>query len=219
MTNHPAKFSDELMPLFQELIDSHLSPRPRVLDPFAGTGRIHELQRCSTIGIEIEPEWAAMSCKTIEGDARRLPRQWTEHFDMVITSPTYGNRMADHHEAKDSSKRITYRHVLGRPLSPGSSGSMQWGDEYRELHIVAWAEVWRVLKPDGLFVLNIRDHIRKGELVPVTDWHVKTIVNLGFTHVTSHYVPTPGMRFGANSTLRVDGETVAVFQKPRILNE
>ena len=50
-------------------------------------------------------------------------------FDMVVTSPTYGNRMADHHNAKDGRRRITYTHNLGRTLTPGNSGAMQWGED------------------------------------------------------------------------------------------
>jgi hypothetical protein len=61
-------------------------------------------------------------------------------FDAICTSPTCGNRMADHHEARDISPRHTYRHVLGRPRTPGNSGALQWGDgiageEYRALHV------------------------------------------------------------------------------------
>ena len=48
---------------------------------------------------------------------------------------------------------------------------MQWGDAYRSFHVKAWREAWRVLRPGGRFVLNIKDHIRNGERMPVTDWH------------------------------------------------
>lgn len=82
-------------------------------------------------------EWAARwldgARRNIVGDALRLPfRDAT--FDVVATSPTYGNRMADHHEARDDSDRGTYRHRLSRPLHPSNSGAMQWGEEYRSIH-------------------------------------------------------------------------------------
>ena len=78
-------------------------------------------------------------------------------FDAICTSPTYGNRMADHHEARDGSPRDTYRHVLGRPLTPGNSGALHWGDgiageEYRLRtcggldRMPPRAEAWRDLR-------------------------------------------------------------------------
>ena len=84
---------------------------------------------------------------TIVGNALALPMEWTNCFDMVITSPTYGNRMADHHNARDGSKRLTYTHQLGRPLSETNSGRMHWGQDYKDFHVRAWSEVDRVLKP------------------------------------------------------------------------
>jgi hypothetical protein len=54
--------------------------------------------------------------------------------------------------------------VLGRPLTPGNSGALQWGEEYRALHVAVWTECRRVLKPGGIFVLNVKDHIRGGVL-------------------------------------------------------
>jgi len=125
----------------------------------------------------------------------------------------YGNRMADHHEAKDSSRRNTYRHALGRPLSEGNTGTLQWGEEYRESHRAIWTECRRVLKPDGLLVINIKDHIRKGEVIAVTDWHVETILSLGFTLVEHRRVEVRGNRQGENGEARVPYESIITFKK------
>lgn len=170
---HPAKYSDPIL----EKLKLFVLPEHRVLDPFAGVGRVHELD-ADTWGVEIEPEWAAAHPKTIVGNALMLPFK-DKSFDAVVTSCTYGNRMADHHEAKDPckhclfgkvytnngvrdvvelckkcegtglSRRNTYRHALGRPLHEDNSGQMQWGDEYRDFHIAAWKEVKRVLDNEG----------------------------------------------------------------------
>jgi hypothetical protein len=43
--------------------------------------------------------------------------------------------MADHFTAKDNSKRITYRHYLGRPLNKENTWMMQWGNAYKDKHI------------------------------------------------------------------------------------
>ena len=79
-----------------------------------------------------------------------------------MTSPTYGDRLADHHDARDGSVRHSYKHDLGRDLHPDNSGAMQWGPAYRDFHTAAWVEVRRVLRPGGRFVLNVKDHVRGG---------------------------------------------------------
>lgn len=208
--NHPAKFGDDILLEIGGLLLLH-GFEGKILDPFAGTGRIHELPY-DTIGVEIEPEWAEMQPNTIVGDATRLPFA-ANTFDAVITSPCYGNRMADNHNAKDDSKRITYKHVLGRDLSPDSAGQLQWGRAYRELHQFAWTDTRRVLKPTGLFILNISNHIRKYTEVDVTKWHLEQIVQMNFSLVDTMKVETPRMGFGANRERRVEYESILVFRK------
>jgi SAM-dependent methyltransferase len=213
--SHPAKFSGVICDVLTEL----LAPGSLVLDPFAGTGRIHEIgRRCGaqTLGVEIEPEWTTpMATGTIVGDATALPFG-DATFDVIATSPTYGNRLADHHEARDGSVRHSYRHDLGRPLHPHNSGSLQWGAAYRQFHIVAWAEVLRVLRPGGRFLLNISDHVRAGKVQPVTDWHLDTLTAFGLVLMDRVEIPTPRLRYGASHTARVEFETVAVLVKPEV---
>lgn len=96
---HPAKFSPEIL----EVLDRWIEPGWRVLDPFAGTGLIHTLDQAETWGAEIEPEWATMHPRTIVGDALKLPFA-DASFDAIATSPTYGNRMADSHNAQERCK-------------------------------------------------------------------------------------------------------------------
>ena len=105
---HPAKFTDTLLPAIAKLLRPHVRPGYRVLDPFAGVGKIFLLNQwypgMQIEGIEIEPEWAAQHPRTTLGNALALP--WADsHFDAIVTSPTYGNRMADSHTARDSSRR------------------------------------------------------------------------------------------------------------------
>lgn len=206
---HPAKFSEPILNVLDGVI-----PEGLVLDPFAGTGRVHTLARPGRriVGVEIEPEWAVMRPGTIVGDALRLPFG-DGTVDCVATSPTYANRMADHHDAKDGSKRLTYRHTLGRPLHPNNSGQLQWGKKYRVFHRAAWAEADRVLGPASVFVLNISDHIRRGKVVPVAEWHRATICGMGWTVCREIPVETDRMGFGANADVRVDHEMVYVFKR------
>lgn len=206
---HPAKFSDALLPVIRKMLGP--SPTTRVLDPFAGSGRVHELG-ADSVGIEIEPEWAALHPCTQIGDALDLPFG-PEEFDAIVTSPTYGNRMADHHDAKDDSRRNTYKHALGRDLHPHNSGQLQWGPAYREFHAAAWEEAIRVLRPGGDFILNVSDHIRRKTIEPVTDWHVGWLTRYGLSFLFEQRVETPRNRQGENGAARVPYESVILFAK------
>ena len=66
--------------------------------------------------------------------------------------------------------------------------------------------------PGGRFVLNCKDHIRDGELIGVTAWHVATLGGLGFTLVEDVTVVCPGMRWGANRGARVEHEHVILLR-------
>lgn len=211
--DHPAPFSDPILDRMAERV----AGAGTVLDPFAGTGRVHELRERAgiehTIGIEIEPEWAAKHPDTIEGNALDLPLE-DESVDAIATSPTYGNRMADHHDATDDSVRLTYKHTLGRDLHEDNSGQLQWGDEYRTFHRLAWAEAVRVLRPGGRFVLNIKDHVRGGEQQDVAAWQVDTLAReFGLRIIGMDVVSTRGLMAGENADKRTVAEWIITFEK------
>ena len=241
LVKHPAKYSKAILHLIQREVQKIVNNGDLgewyIIDPFGGVGGIFDLHAMEfdyepgelTLKItcvEIEEEWAQVAA--IHPRYRPTHDQvicvdffdFSNHpsvretYDMVIVSPTYGNRMADHHDAKDDSKRNTYKHTLGRDPSEGSSAVMQWGEEYRQFHANAWAEVMNLLRPGGYFLLNVKDHIRKGEKMPVVAWHKAMVQALGFTLLYTHQVATPGHREGENHELRVDGESVFIFQKP-----
>ena len=253
---HPAKFSNGFIQIFREMLNVHLQlpwtyDTPLVLDPFAGVGTIHELRpEFATFGVEIEPEWAAMSEFTYNGDSTSLPEYWTNMFQAVVTSVTYGNRMADHHElgkcttcdgkgynnaplssqltgtqvdhqcnkclgtGKESSKRNTYKHVIGHDLNPRNTGMYQFTQQkYKNLHETAYVECWRVLEPGGIFILNCSDHIRQGKVMPVSAWHRSVLQAQGFKHIKTQDVNTQRLGFGANGSQRVDSEQIMIFRK------
>lgn len=207
--SHPARYSVGLLPIFAAAVPA--KRYPRVLDPFAGTGRIHELDN-ETVGVELEPEWARLHPDTIVGTALDLDFADGE-FDAIVTSPTYGNRFADHHDAKDGSLRRSYTHDLGRKLTDGNSGAMQWGRRYREFHTQAWEEAWRVLRPGGRFVLNVKDHDRQFTRQLVAAWHVTELLRLGFALAWFDQLDAGGLRLGDNSEDRYP-EQIIVLDKP-----
>lgn len=223
--HHPAKFSDALIPVVARYVDG----AETILDPFAGTGRVGMLRQHLTTqprmiyGNEIEQAWADEAAKVcdfvVQGDARELS-EWAPDVDAIVTSPTYGNRMADACDWAVGRKDCTYTGELRKTvgdrwanLAPGNSGAMQWGDEYRTLHREAWAEAWKCLCPGGRLVLNIADHIRDGVAQGVPEWHVSCLLGVGFRLLDWVEVSTPRYGFGANADKRCP-ELVICLQKP-----
>ena len=220
MTNkiikHPATYTNSFIPKFAEL----LIGCENVLDIFGGVGKLALIKEQGFTGKvicnELEREWTETSQYNVDewhiGDAENMNWALNNSFDAICTSPTYGNRMADHHNAKDESKRVTYKHFLGRDLNEANTGRMQWGNKYREKHFQIYKECVRVLKNEGLMIVNVSDHIRKGQIINVVEWHKETLINLGMKFTKEIKIQTPRMGFGQNAKIRVENESILVFK-------
>lgn len=121
-------------------------------------------------------------------------------------------------EGRDRSRRHTYTIGLGRPLSDGNAGAMQWGDAYRDLHEAAVAEWVRVLRrptirrrrTSALALVNMSNHVRQGAEQFVVEWWVATLARHGFIVEGIEPIQTRRMRHGQNYERRVDGERLIV---------
>jgi len=217
---HPAKFSPSILDVIRDILSVRGIPEDaRILDPFAGVGRCHDLGWPGTVGVELEMPWCRVQeGPVVRGDSSRLPFR-TQTFDAAVTSPTYGNRFADKHRALDGSVRRSYTHDLrasegeGYVLHPSNTGGMKWGRDYWRVHGAVYDEVWRVLVDGGLFVVNVSDFIARKKVVRVVDWHRRALMARGFEVVGEVHVDTPRLRHGANRDARVDGEVVIVAEK------
>ena len=217
MTRHPARYSAPILPILARMV----ADCAHIHDPFAGTGGIFALAQHGYTGritaSELEPEWAACHPEIQLADALALP--WPDNsFDAIVTSPTYGNRMADYFTPGEGwtdaqTMRNTYTHALGRKLHPRNSGQMQWGPGYCAFHLAAWAECRRVIRSGGLLVLNISDHIRGGVVQHVTDWHIDALTRLDFVLGERVSVTTRRQRRGQNGDVRVGCEWVLKLEK------
>lgn len=255
LVDHPAKFSDPILDAIEAELSAHLGSDAVLLDPFAGIGRVHELADrigCDSLGVELEPEWAATHERTICGDSTALAAligPYAGQIDAIVTSPAYGNRMADQYlgsanekcracqgtgsahpfdslavvspelcdtcggTGKARSKRMGYAVSLGRKCTPGSGAALPWGDKYRDLHSRVWAECARVLRPGGLWLVNVSSFLKTvdGErrYQPVMEWHLSRIATSA-TIVSVMAVQTRRMKYGENGESRVPVEHIIV---------
>jgi len=169
--DHPAKWSRRVLDVLTELVEAEaerLDQRVRVLDPFAGVGRqrladaLGSAAVISVTGVELQPEWSGtmvsrldpIDTDTVQGDATDLPADWSGRFEVVATSPCYGNRMADHHDAADQCKHCAGRGSFPAPMVAGGTPP---------------PEPCRVCKGSGLSWRNTYAHALRrqgGDLVP-----------------------------------------------------
>lgn len=154
---------------------------------------------------------AADLCKACGGAGTLGPAVYADVGDYGRTCPTC--------KGEGLSRRNTYRHALGWPLTDGNAGQMQWGDRYRLFHKAAIREQLRVVASRGLVVVNIANHLRTltkgGPKVEqrVTEWTLSEWLAVGCTLVEVRNVQTRKQRQGANRH-RTDGERILVLRAP-----
>ena len=85
----------------------------------------------------------------------------------------------------EATKRNLQAHA-GRDLHPKTRGNAMGRSTALTQRI--WAECYRVLRPGGKLILNISDHIRGGEIMPVSEWH-KVPESLGLS--VTYRMPVP----------------------------
>lgn len=224
--DHPAPFSDSIVFKLHRLTKTWDGP---ILDPYAGIGRIANLARDDTFGIEIEPEFDAASLlpeeRRICGDSRflgqyiadgRLPRP-----NALVFSPDYGNRMADQYLGTPAERdlrertgtkprRRSYAISLNRRVSEGSGAAHQWGPDYRRCHEAVMESVSLELPVGAKIACNISDHFRGNERQPVTAWWVGMLGRCGWRITEMVPVKTPRFQDGQNRELRVENEWVLI---------
>ncbi len=208
---HPAQFNKKILKEIADLASGHYP----ILDPFAGTGKIFNIRQIlgedtPILAYDIDLGWPGTHAEVKQANALALPLA-DGSIGCIATSPVYGNRMSDCHEAKDDSRRFTYTHTLGRTLHEDNAGQLQWGPQYRAFHIKFLLESCRVLVPGGIFVLNIKNHIRAKRIQDVAGWWMATMQALGFVIEEERKVLSRGMRYGENGTERIGHEKVIKF--------
>lgn len=211
-TPHPAKYSDSLLPVIAKYCYGD------IIDVMGGTGKAGLLKQYNpqiksvTIN-ELEREWAEQAVgngadKAIVGDAKEVKGTW----DCIVTSPPYGNRMADNFKAgKPDSMRRRYAGDLGRTPSEGSTCCLHFGRGYEELMkeiVVAFT----INIEHKRIVWNTSNFIRQFKEVDVLSFYKELFIDLGYILVAHEQVETKRQKgVGANTHLRVKYEDITVW--------
>lgn len=213
-TPHPAKYSLPLLPSLAQYAYGD------ILDIMGGTGRAGLLKKYNsnikTVTInELEREWSEQAYengvdKVITGNAKDLGGI----YDCIVTSPPYGNRMADNFKpSKPDSMRRRYVGDLGRNVSKGSVCCLHFGRGYEEEITVIFDAVIKNVCFKR-FILNVSNFIRRYQEVDVIGWYKAYFNSRGFLLVNEQKIITRRQKgVGANTSLRVLTESVLVFDK------
>lgn len=239
----PAKFSAPIL----EQIALELRARlimGTVLDPYGGIGGIHALRDAvpglDTVAVEIEPEFAACHPDTLCGDSRLLGEVLGDRagtITAVVTSPDYGNRLADQYlgsenekcrrcdgfgtntdgdrcsncagSGKAPSRRMGYAIALGRKCDPRSGARYQFGKKYRDLHLGILGAVVDTVPPGTLLIYNVSSSIAEKGYRPVMEWWVTEIARRADIKALVP-IETDRLKFGANYDARVPAEHLII---------
>ncbi len=219
---HPAKFTGEqLFHIYDHLPDSTDSSTCSVFDPFAGVGTVSALnehdRRVKVTGMEIEPEWADQSPIVETGDSLTYMALTRKRYDAVVTSPAYGNRMADSYDGRDGSKRNTYRISLGRKLDDQNGARLHFTsmkmDGYKDFHREAIDGMVRVTRKGGRVIVVVKNFIANGKVMDVVGWWRDELRDAGLTEIAWIPIEAGGLGYGANRDERVKYEYVLVWEK------
>ena len=141
---HPAKMN---LNLLHWIIDTYTEPGDTVLDPMAGTGSTAVLAAIAgRDGVAVEYETAFFDMAEanmnkahrqgtfkpkgrmtlIHGDARELSKLLMA-ADVIVTSPPYGNRLADAAVSDGDPQRVSYRQAVDTIVTSPPYGKSQTG--------------------------------------------------------------------------------------------
>jgi hypothetical protein len=209
---HPCPYTDEILAAIAPILRAWRLP---VHDPFAGEGRrlghLCDWFGLDFTGTELEPEFI-VDRRVRVGDSTRADTYPAGDY-CITTSPGYPNGMADHFNARDGSRRHTYRQALGHPLHENNMGRYTVRRGRR-----AEANYWRIADQSvdhwpARAIVNVSDFLSSGNVYPLVDRWVALLASHGYRVIDMVQVATPRQRDGANGQLRVDAEAVIVAGK------
>jgi SAM-dependent methyltransferase len=204
------------------------APARRLLDPMSGPGlRLNEIAAIGGFeftGTDIERGYfkaKQAAPGVVWGDSTKMVFQ-DETFEAAVVSPPYPNGVSDDFIALDGSVRHTYAHRLRMHLGEdyrlhkNNSGGMNPRrsqkalETFYEIHVKVWAEVFRVLVPGGVFVVNVKD---TNKVTFLRDTWTQ-LEAAGFVIVEHVEVGVRGLNHGSNHEKKKGQEDIVVTMKP-----
>ena len=227
---HPAKMS----PLWaQRMIQEYTKPGETIFDPMAGIGTTGmEASRLgrNAVVMDIESKWVNQmkwnvgrlrdsgqmrgSVRVLKGDARDIDT--SEKGDAIMFSPPYGHGGLSSGVSTIEGVRSNY--VDYAPKGADNVG-LTSGEEYLDQMKRVYGKCRDKLKPDGVLVVNIKDRVEDGRLVPTTSETRSLVESAGFRLVADRKVyAKPSVTRTIHETRNPDmphirHETFLVFKK------
>jgi len=196
---HPAKMH---LGMLWEIIENHTAPGDLVLDPMAGIGStiFAAMLGRDVITVELEDRFIKSAKKSweltrvngpmlgyrmgavsmIQGDATKIP---VSQVDSIVFSPPYeealsgaGIAIKGKYDNPDLAHSFYSSAVMD--ASEGNIGALK-GTGYWSAMSDVYRECARVLKPNGQMTVVLRDVIRKGALIGLTQSTVDMVEEMG----------------------------------------
>jgi DNA modification methylase len=200
---HPAKMDAQLLLWITE---HYTKVGETILDPMAGSGT--QMLAC-TLGrnvvlVELEGKFCKMcrdnwelvkmrpqlgyemgTCQIIQGDARNLEGLLA---DKIITSPPYeGSDMKS--PVVNRNRQVVRKiasHELEYAVSQINIGNLK-STSYLEAMLQVYQQCHRILKPEGLMILVLKNFIRNKKVIRLDLDTIKLCEQAGFELVERHY--------------------------------
>jgi DNA modification methylase len=197
---HPAKFPETLA---QEFIEFFTKKGQTVLDPMVGTGST--LVAClrakrSGIGIELNPQYAAIAkqivaseaklldartaktihVEVIEGDAAEVAARLHGPIDYVITSPPYWNMLRARGAETQKKRRMAPGLDVFYSDDPRDLGNLADYDEFVERLAQIYEALYPALK-DKAYLTIIVKNVKKGGVIYPLAWDLAKRLSRTYT--------------------------------------
>jgi hypothetical protein len=232
VNQHPAKANVYLV---QSIIEYVSEPEQTIMDVMAGTGTIMvgALISRDVICIEISDKFHQIQVVALKR-LEELAPDISDHIQLInmpcqtflpvpdlcnhiIFSPQYAGIMKKNVVNDQWNKDIGYDFVeySTNPLNLGSMSEFLWQQEMRKVY----DKCYKTLTTPGSMTLIVKDHMRQGERVLLTDMAIKASVEVGFSYDPAEHFKwkAPGMPYTAARRAKgietVDDESIVVMRK------
>lgn len=150
-------------------------------------------------------------------DGRKISNISDSSVSLIVTSPPYLNAYDYHKYHRHRIHWLGYDPVFTRTNEIGQhdqfTKKFATPDQYFEDMTQCFKEWYRVLKDEGMCIIIVGDAIVSGNPVPVADYFISIMTNIGFT-VEKHWIRNLNVnRKSFNAQARINQEHVLLFKK------